>query len=431
MALIQVSSPVVKSSDSGSTPQEFIFPSPLTAGSSVLLLVVNYTNTTPTSAVISDGSQALNLDGAHPTSLNKAYIYSLKNITSTGASNPKVTLTPGGSTDNYITGVAIEISEKITWEDNTTVDDGTGNRTINNTPVGSDNFAVSLLAVNSDTSNANMTIGSGCTQIFVNQNTVGESGAIGAYSYNPSSSTVTHVINVPSVNTQGLMAMYAIDEDGPTEYTITPSGGVVFSGAPTFGRDRILEPSGGVGLSGNVEPTLSHEWIVSPSGGIVFSGTVEPIREQAISPAGGVSFSGEVQTVYEKILEPAGGIIFDGTGGAFFEPNGATEYLIEPSGGVVFSGSADVLRERLVAPSGGITFSGAVSLQREMFIVPSGGVSFDGNPTFGGDHIIVPNGGIVFGGNGGIFFVPEGGTGGSGLWDSRSLNLKISKMVGL
>lgn len=430
MPLIQTSA-VVRSSDSGTTPQEFIFPSPLTAGSSVLLLVVNYTATALGTAIISDGSQALNLDGVYPSLNNRAYVYSLKNITSTGAANPKVTLTPGGSTDNYITGVAIEISEKITWDDVTNVVDGTGNRTITNVPVSSNNFVVSVLAVNDDTSNADMSVNSGCTQIFVNQTTVNESGAIGVYSYNPSSATVTHVINVPTVRTQGLMSMYSIDSTGPTDFVITPSGGVVFSGAPALVKERVQVASGGVVFSGAVTVTLSKQFTISPSGGVVFAGAPAVIRERSLIPSGGIVFSGAPVFSKERILTPAGGVVFGGTGDITFTPGSSSELVITPSGGITFSGISNVLRERSIAPNGGVTFGGAVSLQRENIIVPSGGILFDGNTSFARDRILTPAGGINFGGNGGAFFLPAGGVIGNGLWDAMKLNVKVSKSIGL
>jgi len=217
----------------------------------------------------------------------------------------------------------------------------------------------------------------------------------------------------------------------PVDYIITPSGGVVLGGAPSVSVEKAIVPSGGVVFGGTAPMVLSKEYIISPSGGIVFSGGAEQIRERILPVSGGVLFGGAATQVYERILVPVGGIVFGGDGGIAFFPNSSTEYTITPSGGITFGGTSDVIREKSIEPSGGVVFSGAATLQREKVISPSGGIDFGGTANFGGDHVIAPNGGVVFGGNGGIFFIPAGGSGTSGLWDVNRLNVKVSKSMGL
>lgn len=429
MSILQVSS-TIRSNNSGSTPQVATFPNPLTAGSTVLFIGANYSATNMGSAVISDGSQSLTLDGVYPAGNNKGHVYSKKNITSTGASNPTVTITPGSSSDNYISGIAVEISEKVTYEATVNAATDAGNRTFNYTPATASSFAVSVLVLDADTTNGNLSPNSGVTQLDYEQSTIDRTGYISGYSYNTGTGAFSHVWNNPTYLTAGLMVVYSVDSGGgPTEYTITPSGGVVFSGEPNVARERVFSVSGGVSFGGTADAVLNKNYIISPSGGIVFGGAPNILRERAIVPSGGIVFSGAAAFGYERILSPSGGAIFGGTGNITFEPTSGTTYTITPSGGVAFSGASDVLRERTIAPNGGITFSGASTLQRERSIIPSGGIIFDGSATFNADHIIVPNGGIVFGGNGGMFFIPAGG--GSGLLDAQRLNVKVSKAMGL
>lgn len=215
------------------------------------------------------------------------------------------------------------------------------------------------------------------------------------------------------------------------EKVLAPSGGVVFSGAPAISKERVILPSGGVVFSGAANVAFNKEYVITPSGGIVFSGNAEQVREQVFPTSGGVLFGGGATQVYERIIPPSGGVIFGGTGNTTFEPVSGTTYTITPSGGISFSGASEFVREKSIVPTGGIVFSGDNVLQREKVIAPSGGIDFSGSANFGGDHVIAPNGGIIFGGSAGTYFVPVGGGGGSGLWDVMRLNVKVSKTMGL
>lgn len=217
----------------------------------------------------------------------------------------------------------------------------------------------------------------------------------------------------------------------PVDYVITPDGGTVFSGASNVSTEKAVIPSGGVVFGGTAPVVLSKEYLINPSGGIVFSGGTEPVRERVFPVSGGVLFGGSAVTVHENVVVPVGGVAFGGDGSVVFTPNSSTTYDITPSGGVSFSGTSSTNREFAIVPVGSIVFSGASLVSREKVILPSGGVTFDGSANFQGDHIISPNGGIVFGGNGGMFFVPAGGGGGSGLWDISRLNVRVSKAIGL
>jgi len=65
---------------------------------------------------------------------------------------------------------------------------------------------------------------------------------------------------------------------GGTEFVITPSGGVAFSGSVTLLRGKVFTSSGGVTFGGTATyETHSAQRIITPSGGVVFSGTADVI----------------------------------------------------------------------------------------------------------------------------------------------------------
>jgi hypothetical protein len=131
-------------------------------------------------------------------------------------------------------------------------------------------------------------------------------------------------------------------------------------------------------------------YTITPSGGIVFSGAVPLLRTRVQVPSGGISFSGAVPLLRTRVQVPSGGVTFGGTAAITFVP-GIKIYTITPSGGISFSGAAPLLRTRLQVPSGGISFAGTAPLVRTRIQLPSGGVVFSGSSPL----IFIPAGGAL------------------------------------
>lgn len=428
MPVIQSSS-TVRSSNSGTTAQTCTFSSPWTVGSTLFLVAGNYSGAGINEPTDSAGN-LWTLDGEYPIGTNnKAYIFRAEN-TGTGGATPTISFTPTTSSDNYISARAIEISEVVAFLNIVAGDDSGPNMDpgIFNSSTSGSAFALSVLTASADTANLGVAAGSVTTLVDVCQTTVDFTGYVAGYSYSTANPVEHHYTANDSYLFQGIIALYEYTPGGSTEYTITPSGGVVFGGAPAFIRNRALLPTGGVVFGGAPAITFNKNYVITASGGVTFAGAPPILRERSIVPAGGISFSGTGTFGFDRVISPSGGAVFGGTGNIIFEGSAGTTYLIEPSGGISFSGAADVLRERSITPNGGITFSGASTLQREKSIIPSGGIIFDGTAPFIGDHIVIPNGGVIFGGNGGMYFAPAGG---SGLIEAQRLNVKISKAMGL
>jgi len=132
---------------------------------------------------------------------------------------------------------------------------------------------------------------------------------------------------------------------GGTEYTITPSGSIVFSGGVSQVRDRTLAPSGAIAFSG--APVQIHTRVQIPSGSVTLSGAVSQVHEHAIPTAGSVVFSGSAPITTSAV------------------------YQITPSGEIVFSGAPSQVHEKIVSASGQLVFSGAAG----MIYIPAGGVA--------------------------------------------------------
>jgi hypothetical protein len=132
---------------------------------------------------------------------------------------------------------------------------------------------------------------------------------------------------------------------GTTEYTITPSGGVAFSGSAPLLKGRVFITAGGVTFAGEATyETHNSSRTITPSGGVVLSGTADVIFDGngdfVITPSGGVVFGGSAPLVRGKILTAGGTITFSGTAGLVTH---SAERIIEPDGGIVFSGHANVI----------------------------------------------------------------------------------------
>lgn len=89
---------------------------------------------------------------------------------------------------------------------------------------------------------------------------------------------------------------------GTSTYTITPSGGIAFSGAADISSTQVIYPTGALTFSGDASmPTTK---LVYPDGGISFTGTAQPIRTFVIAPTGEIVFSGDA-----SIIGPGGEVI--------------------------------------------------------------------------------------------------------------------------
>jgi hypothetical protein len=174
---------------------------------------------------------------------------------------------------------------------------------------------------------------------------------------------------------------------GGTIYTITPSGGIAFSGAASLLRTHVQPVSGSIAFSGSASLRRTHVQV--PSGGIVFSGGVSLLRTRAQVPSGQITFSGTAPIT-------------------FVPATGGTIYTITPSGGFTLSGAVPLLRTRVQIPSGGLSFSGTVPLFRTRVMVPAGNITFTGTVPLVRTRVTVPSGQIVFSGSASIIFIPAG-----------------------
>lgn len=124
--------------------------------------------------------------------------------------------------------------------------------------------------------------------------------------------------------------------------TITPSGGIVFSGAVALIRGRVFPSSGGVVFGGTAAlETHSASRTIPVSGGVVFGGaapmTFASGNSRTIIPSGGVTFGGAAALIKGRVLSVSGGVTFGGTA-ALVTHN--VERIITPSGGIAFGGTA-------------------------------------------------------------------------------------------
>ena len=105
---------------------------------------------------------------------------------------------------------------------------------------------------------------------------------------------------------------------GPIDITITPSGGIDFSGIALYVIDKNIAPSGKIDFSGSGGLTfaLAKNVTYSPSGNITFFGATPlgpPRTIDFIIASGTISFSGSSAFEITKIIIPAGQITFSGT----------------------------------------------------------------------------------------------------------------------
>lgn len=131
-------------------------------------------------------------------------------------------------------------------------------------------------------------------------------------------------------------------------------------------------------------------YTITPSGGVVFSGTNTLRRERRFVPSGGLSFSGTVALRRERSFIPSGGVNFGGTAPISF--NTPNIYTINPSGGFTFSGTVALRRDRVLIATGGVNFGGTVPLIRTRLLAPTGQVTFAGSAPI----TFIPAGGLPY-----------------------------------
>lgn len=143
---------------------------------------------------------------------------------------------------------------------------------------------------------------------------------------------------------------------GPTEYVITPSGGVVMSGAAPISRDRVLAPAGGIVMGGTASDYATHEAqrLITPSGGVVMGGTA-PIStgattEHVLAVSGGITMGGAAPITRDRTVVPSGGIVMGGSATDYETHSAVRE--ITPSGGITMGGSARITFTSALAPAG-------------------------------------------------------------------------------
>ena len=117
-------------------------------------------------------------------------------------------------------------------------------------------------------------------------------------------------------------------------------------------------------------------YTITPSGGVVFSGAVVEQRSRAYVVSGGITFSGVLELIRSKLYDVSGNVSFSGTAPITFGSSG--NFVITPSGGITFSGASEQTRTRQYTPLGGIDFTGDVPLIKTKIISASGTLTFSG-----------------------------------------------------
>lgn len=147
------------------------------------------------------------------------------------------------------------------------------------------------------------------------------------------------------------------------------TGGVVgddFSADDIAGgvQTRTVTPSGGISFSGTAPAVRST--IKTPTGGIILSGTAASVRGATRAASGGITLSGAATVLRSAVREAAGGLAFSGAAAVSFFSAVQTR-IITPAGGIVFSGTAAIVRTCTRLTSGGISLAGNASVVLNYF----------------------------------------------------------------
>lgn len=139
-----------------------------------------------------------------------------------------------------------------------------------------------------------------------------------------------------------------VQAGGPQSLTVTPTGGISFSGAAPFIRGATKSASGGLTFGGSA--AMARGTVRTATGGITFAGTAPQTRRAVRTPAGGVLLSGTAPV-------------------SFF--NGTQSLTVTPAGGIVFSGTAPTVRSTRRSSTGGINFGGTSPYTNSGVILPT------------------------------------------------------------
>jgi hypothetical protein len=123
-----------------------------------------------------------------------------------------------------------------------------------------------------------------------------------------------------------------------TTTTITPSGGITFSGTNNLIVQNFytLAVSGGVILGTTMPITAGFTYIITPSGSVVIGDTMPIVIDwHRITPEGGIVISGENPLTFDV----------------------ADSYTLSVSGGIVFSGDNPQIRTNVIEMDGTITIN--------------------------------------------------------------------------
>jgi hypothetical protein len=105
---------------------------------------------------------------------------------------------------------------------------------------------------------------------------------------------------------------------------------------------------------------------ITPDGGLVFTGVAANARSITRTPLGGITFSGVGIRSYGVIRTPVGGLNLSGVAGYSTGLGaGIATRIVTPTGGIVFSGAAGRLQGSFRIASGGFVLSGVAPITRQ------------------------------------------------------------------
>lgn len=104
---------------------------------------------------------------------------------------------------------------------------------------------------------------------------------------------------------------------GATSWTITPSGGVVLSGAPAIVHGKVFPASGGVTVAGTA--AMLRGRVYAPDGGVAIGGAAPLLfaGTHYIAPSGGITIGGTAPLAFTSAAAGQGNRIKHLTGRAF------------------------------------------------------------------------------------------------------------------
>jgi len=145
-----------------------------------------------------------------------------------------------------------------------------------------------------------------------------------------------------------LSADYFAASTGPSTWTITPSGTVVFVGsaAITLQKNIVILPSGVIVFNGTAPITTGSgvsTWTIVPTGGITFAQTNLLSVGRVFLTSGGIVLQGSLAFLHGRTLPTVGNISFSGDTPTIKTKN------YSPTGVLQFSGTAPITSNTVVA----------------------------------------------------------------------------------